>query len=175
MDNPDIPCHGKFYLRRHFKRVKGKPYTHIITVPVARQLGCNFKQPESKFSTGLSKHMYNLLRHQLDYDRYMDVKCEGSTTGNFKSRYVDCTCGTLCEVTIPLILCDVMLCRISECHGTVRGNCNLQDQVACAADALNPGNDNDMIRFLLNLYAIIKAGSGTKGLRVQHVRVVDGS
>ena len=58
-----------------------------------------------------------------------------------------------------------MLYRVSECHGTVRGNCNLQGQVACAADALNPGNDNDMIRFLLNLYAIIKAGTDTKGLR----------
>ena len=42
--------------------------------------------------------------------------------------------------------------RVASVHNTTYGHCNLQNTTAVAADDLSPGNDTDMLLFLLHLY-----------------------
>ena len=138
--HPSFAPTGKYYHKKHFHKAEaGKPYSHYITVPTARQSGCNFEDPSVDIKSPLGQKLSSCLQNELSYTAFMSSKSELKFY-DFKE-------------------------WVANAHGTPRGRGNLKDVTAMAVDDLNPGDMCDMLKWMLHVYHTLRAVRGDDALR----------
>ena len=138
------PEHGTYYDVSDFEPLTSPvpgdiPYTHTITVPIAREGCCKFGDPSPDLQTHLVK---TLSKNGLQYNKFM---CDSAVVA-FKPN-------------------DAAYQRVAKVHGTERLHCNLQNTTPLGAADLRPSSSVDMLVFLLHLYHLIITVNGPTALR----------
>ena len=134
--HPAFAPNGKYYDKRHLQPVTDDERgsgSHTITVPVTRKCGCNFDIPDSEYSGALGKQLKKLLQGRMHYQTFLKHKCPHP------------------QEPPPSVSYSSYKERVASAHGTSAGHCDLQNTTAVAADDLNPGDDTDMLFFMLGI------------------------
>ena len=136
-DSRFTPVRGAWYHKDHIKKDEetGKS---TITVPVRYVACCQFKSDDDQYEN-LSTMMKGVLKGSMDYEKVLtdasaDVPISIETRQN--------------TLALRRELVKIF-------HDTVRQRCNLDDMTPCGAAALNPGNNRDMMLFLIHLTHVI--------------------
>ena len=142
-DHRFTPPRGAWYHKDHIETDEDTG-RKTITVPVRYVGCCQFKCDEEQYRS-LNTMMEGVLKGTMDYEKVLTDAGAG----------VPLSIST--EDRKNLIALRRELVR--RFHDTTRQRCNLDNMTPCGAAALNPGNNRDMLLFLLHLtHLIMTAG-----------------
>lgn len=138
-DTRFTPARGAWYHCDHIKKYQDGRMTLIV--PVKRVGCCRFKCSDKSDYEPLKNMLKTALRGKMDYEQVIAAAAAGNPIK-----------------IAPEVMKNLIALRrelISRFHDTVRDRCNLDAFSPCGAAALNPGNNKDMMLFMLHLTHLI--------------------